>query len=101
VDAGLLALKHGSLTVDTLCYYYDATTQTNLTSCGTAYACEGAPVSNLPHNNTAGGTSNTDSSLERKPGGASGNTTDTNVNSADFSTNSTPIPRNLSSAAVP
>lgn len=40
-------------------------------------------------------------SLERRPGGTSGNTTDTNDNLADFSAQPTPNPQNLAAPPVP
>lgn len=41
------------------------------------------------------------SSIERKPGGISGNTTDSNANSADFFVQPSPDPQNLASPPVP
>ena len=41
------------------------------------------------------------SSLERRPGGAAGNGTDTNENSADWFVQAAPSPQNLASAPVP
>jgi hypothetical protein len=96
-DAGSLVLAHNLVTVDALCFYYDAATLATLSTVG--YTCEGTPVSNLPHNNSA--TGDIDASLERKPGGAGGNMQDTGDNSADFAANASPDPHNLTSTAVP
>lgn len=97
-DAASLVLVHAAATVDALCFAYDATTTTTLTTCAVAFTCEGAPATN-PHNSAT--TTNTDASLERKPGGAGGNATDTNANSADFATNVAADPHDLASPPVP
>jgi hypothetical protein len=97
-DAASVVLLHAAAAADALCFSYDATTATTLTSCATAYTCEGTPATN-PHDNTTG--TNTDASLERKPGGTGGNGTDTNVSSADFASNAAADPHDLASAAVP
>jgi hypothetical protein len=99
-DASSLVLRHSGNVVDALCFYYDATTQA-VYSNDLTYVCEGTPVSNLPHNNSSNGSSNTDASLERKPGGALGNTQDTNDNATDFSSGIVPDPHNLASPATP
>ncbi len=99
-DAASLVLVHASATVDVLCFSYDTTTTTTLTSCTTPYICEGAPATN-PHNDTTTGVSATDVSLERKPGGTGGNATDTNDNANDFQTASPADPHDLTSAPVP
>jgi hypothetical protein len=100
VDAASVVLLHGATVIDALCFSFDAATQSNLLTCATPYTCEGAPVSNLPHNNTTAGSSNSDQSLDRKPGGASGNGQDTNVNNADFASVAA-NPQNLSKPATP
>src|SRR5205814_7220635 len=41
------------------------------------------------------------SSVERKPGGLAGNTTDTNVNSADWFSQTSPDPQSLAAPPVP
>ena len=63
------------------------------------FICEGTPVNNLPHNDS--NASNVDASLERKPGGSSGNLQDTNDSALDFNNNPTPDPHNLSSDPTP
>ena len=100
-DAASIVLVHSGATADALCFSYDLTTTTTLTTCTTPYICEGTPATN-PHDNTTAGVSATDVSLERKPGGAGGNATDTNINANDFATSASPdVPHNLTSAAVP
>jgi len=97
-DSGSVVLEHASTVVDALCFYYDATSQSALTGCATAYICEGTPIANS-HNNSGG--TNIDASLERKPGGAFGNMTDTNDNATDFYDNPAPDPHGLSSDPIP
>ncbi len=100
-DAASIVLVHSAATVDALCFSYDSTTTTTLTTCSTPYICEGTPATN-PHDNTGSGTSATDISLERKPGGAGGNGVDANDNATDFATSPSPdVPHDLASAAVP
>jgi hypothetical protein len=102
-DSGQVVLLHNGALADQVCYYFNTTTQNNLT-CGSPpamwFVCQGM-VSNSPHNDTTGGTSNSDVSLERKPGGAAGNGQSTGDNAADFSTMATPSPQNLLSAPTP
>jgi hypothetical protein len=97
-DASSVLLFHGATLVDTLCFYYDAPTQTALTTCSSPYTCAGAPILN-PHNNLSG--TNVDASLERKPGGSLGNTQNTGDNSTDFASNGTADPHDLASTPVP
>jgi hypothetical protein len=102
-DSGQIVLLHGSALVDSLCYYYSAATQANLTCASPPamwFACNGA-VSNLPHNDNSTATTNVDLSLERKPGGAAGNGQNTGDNSVDWNTMVTPNPQNLMSAPTP
>jgi methylglyoxal synthase len=97
-DAASLVLVHASATVDALCFSYDVTTQLTLTTCTTPYVCEGLPATN-PHDNTTG--TDTNASLERKPGGTGGNGIDSNQNSNDFASVAADDPHDLASAAVP
>jgi len=96
-DAGSIVLLYSGNVIDALCFYFDATTQNAIIG----YTCAGTPVSNLPHDNTTSGSSNSDVSLERKPGGALGNTQNTGDNSADFQNTTPADPHNLSSTPVP
>jgi len=97
-DAGSLILKHNDDVVDAVCFHYSVSTQQALAN---GYTCEGTSASNLPHIDSTAGTSNTDASIARKPGGANGNTQDTDDNAADFYSNAMPDPHNLSSDPVP
>jgi len=97
-DASSLELVQAGTTVDAVCYYFDSTT---LAAFDATYTCEGTPVSNLPHDNTTGGTSNSDASIERAPGGAGGNCTDTNDNAADFIHQAPATPQSTASAPTP
>jgi hypothetical protein len=83
-DAASLVLNHSAVAVDAVCY---ADTAANLAKIDATFTCEGTPVLDPQ----AG--ANTDTSIERKPGGLAGNCTDTGNNSADFagSTPSTPL----------
>jgi large repetitive protein len=97
-DAGSLVVLRGEDVVDALCYQYDAPTLAALTTCATSYTCEGTPALN-PHNGD--GSSNTDASLERKPGGTQGNGADTGDSAADFAPLETSTPQSLQSAPPP
>jgi hypothetical protein len=102
-DAASLRLTHGAganpPVVDAVCYSYSATTLANLE--GVSFICEGTPVSNLPHNDSPGGASDTDVSIGRKPGGGAGNCVDSQNSSADFATLNPPDPQDLASAPTP
>src|SRR5262249_52350978 len=80
-DAAGIRLVHAGTAVDAVCYAYNASTQAAFDA---TFTCEGAPASNLPHNNTAAGASDVDASIARKPGGALGSCADTGDNGADF-----------------
>ena len=80
-DASDVMLMHNTALVDAVCFYFDTTTQGNLTGCATPYMCEGTPIVNV-HNNMAA--TNVMESLERLPGGAAGNQQNTGNNAADF-----------------
>jgi large repetitive protein len=96
-DATSLRLVHSGVTVDAVCYAFDNATAALLGDA--SYTCEGATVTN-PHNNTT--STNADSSIERKAGGAAGNCVDTNSNVADFLTPMSPAnPQNSASPPVP
>ncbi|MEO8799795.1 MAG: hypothetical protein ABI551_18010 [Polyangiaceae bacterium] len=97
-DGASVMLFHGATVSDAICFAADAASLTLLTTCVLPYTCEGTPATN-PHDNSTG--TNADKSLERKPGGAGGNGTDTNVSSADFAEQDTPVPHNIAAAAVP
>ncbi len=99
-DATALRLTHSGAVVDTVCYAFDATSALPYSTDAT-YGCEGTAISTNPHNNMAGATSTIDASIERKPGAALGNCTDTGNNAADFIVTMPANPQNSSSAATP
>jgi len=97
-DAASVILVQGNNVVDALCFYYDSTTLATLTGCSNPYTCNGTPVMN-PHDNTTA--TDTNESLERRPGGSGGNTVDTGDNANDFAVNTTADPHDLASVPVP
>jgi hypothetical protein len=97
-DATSVRLLHSGNVVDGLCYAFDSTSAMVFSS-DVSYGCEGAPVTTNPHDNGAG--TNTDASLERKPGGSSGNCTDTDDNATDFATLTPANPQNTQSSPTP
>jgi hypothetical protein len=94
-DAGGMQLNHSGTTVDMLCYAYDATTTAALAG----YGCEGMPFAMNPHDNSTA--TNSDASVERLPGGAAGNCTDTDMNSADFQVTMPAMPQDATSPPTP
>ncbi len=98
-DASSVVLSQNGNAVDAVCFYFDTTTQTDLS--GTGFICNGTPVSNLPHNNTSGSGSSVDVSIERAPGGTAGNCTDTGDNAADFISQTPATPQDVASAPTP
>jgi hypothetical protein len=97
-DAASVVLVHGNAVVDAVCFYWDPTQLTTLTTCPTPYTCNGTPVIN-PHDNM--GDTDANESLERKPGGSGGNTQNTGDNSKDFQVATTADPHDLASTPVP
>ena len=91
-DAGAIQLVHAGTTVDTLCYVFGTTTL------DATYGCPGTPAVN-PHDDTT--STDVDKSIERLPGGALDNCTDTGDNSADFATQVPAVPRNTQSPPTP
>jgi Lamin Tail Domain len=94
-DATSVRLMHSGTTVDAVCYAYSASTKAAFDS---TYTCAGTPATN-PHNDTA--STDTDSSLERAPGGTAGNCTDTGVSATDFATKTPSDPHSSTSAPTP
>lgn len=97
-DATSLRLTSNGATVDAVCYGYDATT---LAAFDATFTCEGTPVDNTPHDDKSTAASNVDVSIERKPGGAAGNCTDTGDSASDFATASPATPLDAASAPTP
>jgi hypothetical protein len=100
-DAASLVVMHGTVSIDAICYYFDASSLSNLTTCTPAYGCPGTPVSNLPHDNSTSAAANVDASLQRKPGGAAGNGQETGSSAADFSMVMPSDPEDLASPPTP
>jgi hypothetical protein len=89
-DKASVVVQRGAIVLDAVCEYcglnpFDAT-----------YTCEGTPFLY-----TGCTSNNTDRSIERKPGGALGNATDTGDNSADFVISTPSNPQSSSSAPTP
>lgn len=97
-DATAVRLVQSGTTVDIVCYGFDAAS-TAVFSSDATYGCEGTPVTTNPHNNAT--STNADASIERKPGGASGNCTDTGNNAADFLVSTPANPQSTASAPTP
>jgi hypothetical protein len=93
-DSGSMTLMHGTTVVDALCFYLS--TQSSFTCSGST--CEGTQIQN-PHDDTTN--TNTNASLERKPGFTMGNTQNTGNNAADFFVNTSPDPHDLASPPTP
>jgi hypothetical protein len=95
-DAASVVLQLDGAPVSVVCYYEDATTQFTLQNGG--YTCDEMPVEN-PHDDT--NDSNMDASIERKPGGAAGNCTNSGNNLVDFTISSPATPQNTQSPLTP
>ncbi len=93
-DASSVRLVHTTDVIDAICFYYNASTLADFQS-GVGFTCEGPPVM------SATGAANVSKSLERLPGGALGNGTDTDSNTADFVVLDPSDPQNAASAPVP
>jgi hypothetical protein len=92
-DATALHLQQSGVTVDTLCYGFDAATITTLEGAG--YACAGTPADNSPHDNTGSNSSNVDQSLLRQ------HCVDTGNNASDFGKNAPATPMDTASPPDP
>jgi hypothetical protein len=97
-DAASIIVRQGTTVLDAICFYQDATTQAAYDA---TFTCEGTPVSNLPHDGKSTASSNVDASLERLPGGAGGNCTDTGDSASDFVTRMPASPRSSASPPAP
>ena len=97
-DATSLRLVHAGAVVDAVCYYFNAGTMAAFTA---EYTCEGVPTSNSPHDDSASAASSVDVSIERLPGGSSGNCVDTDDNASDFYNAMPATPMNLQSPPTP
>lgn len=100
-DAASVRISQNGSVIDAVCYYFSAATLNDFTT-GLNFSCEGTPVSNSPHNNTTSVASNSDVSIERKPGGlALGNCIDTDDNAADWQTSTPANPQGTQSPLTP
>jgi hypothetical protein len=99
-DEGSLVLSHNGTGVDALCYAFPNDAGM-LFVFDSSYTCEGLPANNQPHDNTIAGMSNSDVSLERRPGLMLGNCIDTNSNAADFTSLPAAVPHDLASSPTP
>jgi hypothetical protein len=90
-DASGVRLSQSGTVIDAVCYAYDAASATPFTNDAT-YTCEGAPITNNPHNNATN--TNVDASIARSPTGCS----DTDDNATNFTSVS---PANPQSSASP
>ncbi|MFO0762735.1 MAG: hypothetical protein U0359_40230 [Byssovorax sp.] len=97
-DATSLELLQSGAVIDAVCYAFSAGTKATLMGAG--YVCEGMPADNLPHKDTSG-VGDADVSIQRKPGGALGNCTDTGDNASDFVTTTPAEPQNSQSPTTP
>ncbi|EYF08637.1 lamin tail domain-containing protein [Chondromyces apiculatus] len=93
-DASSVRVLHATQVLDALCFYTTPSTLTDFQT-GANFSCEGTPF-----HNTAG-TNNLDRSMERLPGGAAGNSTDTGNNATDFVQSEPSNPQNLASPPTP
>jgi hypothetical protein len=101
-DAGSFVLEYGNppAVVDAVCLYTIPSTRLTLLDPIKQYVCEGEPASNSKHKDSTPA-SNVDASLERKPGGALGNGTDTGDSLADFLGAEPSNPQGLQSPPTP
>jgi hypothetical protein len=95
-DSASVLLAQGFTTIDAVCFFFDSTSLFIINN--GFYTCEGMPVDN-PHDDATG--TDTDKSLERRPGGGLGNCTDTDDSASDFAIRSPAKPENAKGAPVP
>lgn len=88
-DKVSVVLKQAGAPIDALCVWFGTTDP--FTGAAVPYTCEGVPFKKATGN----------ASAERKLGGAMGNCTDTDDNSADWLSNAVSTEQNMASAATP
>lgn len=93
-DTTSVRLINNMTTIDTVCYY---ATNAAATDFDASFSCKGTPVSNAPHTDNAGATSDVDASIERM----NGNCADTGDNASDFASQMPSTPMNSSSPPTP
>ena len=74
-DASSVLLEHSGNDVDAVCFTYSGAGAID-----GSFTCNGSPADNTPHDDTTGGASDTDVSIERKGGGC----TETGDDASDF-----------------
>jgi hypothetical protein len=89
-DASSVVLKQNGTTVDAVCFY---TSDENMAEFTPSHVCEGDLILR--------GIANVDTSIERLPGGALGNCTDTGDSASDWKITTPSIPENLASPTTP
>jgi hypothetical protein len=94
-DASSLRLTYLGTTIDAVCYSFDAVTASDLED--PSFTCEGAPITNGPHDDSSSPQSNIDASLERGNQGC----LDTGASTTDFQAISPADPQNTASPPVP
>ena len=97
-DATSVGLVHDGVTVDAICYYFDAA---GLAGYDATYTCEGTPVNNQPHDDSASAASNVDVSLERLASGGSPSCQDTGDSASDFVVKTPADPQSTTSPPTP
>jgi hypothetical protein len=95
-SASMVLAQDLTTTIDAVCFFFDSGSLFVINN--GFYTCEGMPVDN-PHDDATG--TNTDKSLERRPGGGLGNCADTDDNASDFAIRSPATPENTLSPPVP
>lgn len=94
-DAASVRLTYLAVTIDAVCYSFDATTAADLTD--PTFTCEGAAAFNGPHDDMSTPQSNIDASLERLNQGC----LDDDQSAQDFKVISPAHPENTMSPPVP
>jgi hypothetical protein len=90
-DASSVVLAQSNATVDALCFFYDVAT---LSGYDPTYICEGVPISNEPHNDNIGSSTNVDLSMVRTGGSGC---LDTDDSTTDFASLAPADPRSSTS----
>jgi hypothetical protein len=84
-DASGVLLQQSGSDVDAACFGY-----AGMNTFDSSFTCNGSPADNSPHDDTTGGSSDTDVSIERKNGGCA----ETGDDASDFTNASPSAPHN-------
>jgi hypothetical protein len=84
-DASSIVLQNSGSDIDAACFGYPGSDTYD-----SSFTCNGSPADNSPHDDTTGGSSNTDVSIERKSGGCA----ETGDDASDFASTSPSAPHN-------